>query len=592
VSNVNHAPVLLVGPSSTGKTSLCKDALISAQIPYAFVDCKTYSNERGVMESIGIQWKQWLADSDQLDMVQRPAIEPTSIPQKLVPSISFKGSATESTLFSPISGEENTDVEREINAFTRTLSDENAVLADLSSATPSTVRVDGKKPFDIHKFISNGYESLEYVTLFPSAFIVLKHAHILPSLSKLTSVLSSTLLSTLSLASSSRYAQIGLIVIEQQASVHENTPLSTAINNSGRPPITIHFPPYDSASLSDILVHQIRESIPTTISSMLTNIQIAYLLQALIDVLSHLTHNPSVLFNALRRLLNEPSCCEAIMRAKSIRSSSRELQSDLDHMEDLIENVDKDLVATIMHLLQPVIRKLYENLLYLDKQFSFHPPSRGFSFPNGTNSKSSSASNFRVLPFSPKMNEKSSSNVWCALPQSARFLLLAAYICGFNPPATDLIIFTQNLKKRKRRRTATVSSANDTDRQSEPSLETQNMSKLGGSLQSFPLERLLAILDFIWETKSSRCEIYVQIASLTSLHFIQRSRRTQTTSHATKKVHVPDTPGLGASISSRSTRSDTLTDIRFVCTISLDVALEVAKSCDVNLKAYLHEVVT
>ncbi|CAK0734650.1 hypothetical protein CVIRNUC_000462 [Coccomyxa viridis] len=143
------------------------------------------------------------------------------------------------------------------------------------------------------------------------------------------------------------------------------------------------------------------------------------------------------------------------------------------------------------------------------------------------------------------------------LPFTSKVLLLAAYICSRNKPALDRRLFDPSSRAGRRRGTMA------SDRQAEAAAEA----KLRGP-HAFPLERMLATF---WELRSAQDEepagaaeqrdaqsgdLFMEISSLVSMRFLSQV-------------------------------TGSLSDAKYACSISDEVAEKMAKNVKVSLKEYV-----
>ena len=107
-----------------------------------------------------------------------------------------------------------------------------------------------------------------------------------------------------------------------------------------------------------------------------------------------------------------------------------------------------------------------------------------------------------------------------ALPYLAKWLLLAAYLASYNPPATDAALFMKTTEPRRRRRRRGGGSGGTT--RGQRSVVARRL--LGTAPAAFPLDRLLAILHAIVpHDVRADADVYAQLAGLAGLRLVVRS---------------------------------------------------------------------
>lgn len=200
---------------------------------------------------------------------------------------------------------------------------------------------------------------------------------------------------------------------------------------------------------------------------------------------------------------------------------------------------------------------------------------------------------FRTLPTNRASAASHSDASTVCLPYFTKFLLLAAYLCQTNRADTDRLLYTNYRAGRKRRRkTEANSNSNNNDTPTHASTHGSFLDRV----PSFPLERMLSVFSSICNKYASKlvCDsagpgtiTKLRAESVDTAHLGNLSlMRSLLELRHCGLLEEAASSGIDWS-DEKLAYSKSMSSARFICRLSKQEAIEIAKSLSFPLEAYL-----
>jgi len=158
--------------------------------------------------------------------------------------------------------------------------------------------------------------------------------------------------------------------------------------------------------------------------------------------------------------------------------------------------------------------------------------------------------------------ESSHVEAFSDLPLSAKYILIASFLASYNPPKTDRRVFSTTSRRRR------VTKAKGSEEKISPLLQGPS---------AFPLERMLAIYDHIYEDEEDQ-----------SLAKMEKSNFTSGAGQGPPLSHISSLVGLKL-LERVIRKTDPFEDVKLKCVMSYDEISDLAKSIKFDIGQYLYD---